>query len=87
MRQDAAEADRVDFSGLKRHRDAPAKAVEGLRRDFEARVVELRGEIEAMQPNMKVGGRDAAERDGGGCGRRNWVTAVCPPPRKAAFFL
>lgn len=54
VRKDQADAERVDFSALKKNRDVQPKQVETIKKDFEGKIGELRGEIEQMQPNMKA---------------------------------
>jgi structural maintenance of chromosome 1 len=57
VRQDRADAERIDFSKLTRHRDAAPTQVEAIKKEFEAKIADLRGEIEQMQPNMKASER------------------------------
>jgi hypothetical protein len=58
VRYDLTEAERIDFSDLKRHREAQPKQLDGIRTDYDAKISALQTDIHTMQPNMKVRGDD-----------------------------
>jgi structural maintenance of chromosome 1 len=55
VKQDYAKAEKIDYSELKKHRDARPNQVESIKKTFETKISDLKGEIEIMQPNMKAG--------------------------------
>ena len=55
VRRDQTDAERVDFSELENHRDVEPSKLPKIKNDYESKLTELQGEIQQMQPNMKVG--------------------------------
>lgn len=54
VRSDKAEAEKIDFSLLKKNRDVRPDKVDEIKKTFESKITDLRSEIELMQPNMKA---------------------------------